>query len=63
MEDSDQGKIAHVLNSPGSQVDPDGCHEEWVTRRRCLTMEKEWSGKETGLRQITEDLRHYLVFL
>jgi hypothetical protein len=34
-------------------------NEEWVTGRRYLNMEKEGSGKETGLRQIKEDLRRY----
>jgi putative transposase len=36
-------------------------NEEWVPGRSYLTMEKEWSSKETGFRQITQDLRHYLA--
>jgi len=36
-------------------------NEDWVTGRRYLTLEEERSDKETGLRQITEDLKHYLI--
>ena len=35
-------------------------NEEWVTGRRYLTMEKEFK-QETGLRQITEDLRRTIL--
>jgi len=39
-----------------------GVNEERVTGRKYLTIEKECFGKETGLRQITENLRRHFPF-